>query len=136
MRSLLILIHARPVLALAILAIALCMKLLVPSGYMISAGPKTFTVSLCSGDMSAPKMMTISIPADPSAPVEPAHKGKTDGVCAFSALSMAAMGGADAPLLALALAFILALGFLSYAALPHGAVSRLLPPSRGPPARA
>jgi len=70
---------------------------------------------------------------DPSAPADPAHKSKADGPCAFSALSMSAMGGADVALLAVALAFILLLGT---AFVPQFFAQRGLrwhPPLRGPP---
>ena len=136
MRSLRNLIHVRPVFALFILALTLCVKVLVPSGYMVSAGSKTFTVGLCADGMGTPQTTTITIPMDPAAPADPTHKGKTDSPCAFSALSMAAMGGADAPLLAFALAFALAIGLFAHPAPARTALFRLLPPSQGPPARA
>ncbi len=133
MRSLRNLIHARPVLALLLVAMALCMKALVPSGYMVFAGSKTITVGICSDAMGAPQSMTITIPMDPSPAAEPAHKGKADSPCAFSALSMGAIGGADAPLLALALAFVLALGLFTFPALRRTSALRLRPPSQAPP---
>ncbi|NJS13998.1 MAG: hypothetical protein HC788_04500 [Sphingopyxis sp.] len=133
MRLLRNLIHARPILALLMVAMALCMKALVPSGYMVSAGSKTFTVGLCTDGMGLAQTTTITVPMDRAAPAEPSHKGKTDGVCAFSALSMAAMGGADAALLAVALLFILMSGA---AFVPQFVAQRGLrwhPPMRAPP---
>jgi len=62
------------------------------------------------------------------------HDGK--GQCAFSPLAFAALGGADAPLLAIALAFILAFGFASTPPLRLARIAGLRPPLRGPPARA
>jgi hypothetical protein len=135
-RSLRNLIRARPVFALCILAMTLCVKALVPSGYMVSASSKTFTVGLCSDGMGTPQTTTITIPMDPAAPADPTHKGKSDSPCAFSALSMAATGGADAPLLALALAFALAIGLFAHPAPARTTSFRLMPPSQGPPARA
>ncbi|NJS14923.1 MAG: hypothetical protein HC788_10315 [Sphingopyxis sp.] len=135
MRSLRNLIHAHTALALLLVAMALCVKALVPSGYMVFAGSKTITVGLCADGMGAPKTTTITIPMDPSAPAEPAHKGKADSPCAFSTLSMAAAGGADAALVAVALAFILLLGtsFVPQFYAQNGA--RWHPPLRGPPVR-
>jgi hypothetical protein len=130
------LIHARPVFALFVLAMALCVKALLPSGYMVSAGTKSFTVGLCSDGIGIHKTTTITVPVDPTAPTEPAHQGKTDGHCAFSALSMAATSGADAPLLALALVFVLAIGLLAQPTLLRANPRGMLPPSQGPPARA
>jgi hypothetical protein len=133
MRSLRNLIHTRPLLALLLVAVALCMKALVPSGYMVFAGSKTITVGICADGMGAPQTTTIAIPMDPSSPAEPTHKGKADSPCAFSALSMGAMGGADAPLLALALAFVLALELFTSPALRRTSPLRLRPPSQAPP---
>jgi hypothetical protein len=130
------LIYARRLLAIALLAMALCVKALVPSGYMVSASGKTITVGLCTDGIGAAKSMTITIPMDPSAPGNPTHKGKADSPCAFSAVSMAATGGADAPLLALALAFVLALGIFADPAPARAAAFRILPPSQGPPVSA
>lgn len=135
MRSLRNLFHARPMFALLLVAIALCVKALVPSGYMIFAGSKTITVGLCTDGMGAPQTTTITIPMDPFAPAEPAHKGKTDSPCAFSALSMAAAGGADAALLADALAYILLLGAAFVPQLFAKSGVRWHPPLRGPPSR-
>lgn len=135
MRSLRNLIHARPLLAMLLVAMALCMKALVPSGYMVLAGSKTITVGLCADGMGAPKTTTITIPMDPSAPAEPAHKGKADSPCAFSALSMAAAGGADASLRAVALAFILLLGTAFVPQFYAQSGVRWHPPLRGPPVR-
>jgi hypothetical protein len=136
MRSLRRLIHAQPAIALIILAMALCVKALVPTGYMISAGSKTITVGLCTDGMGGPQTKTITIPMDPSAPVDPTHKSKADSPCAFSALSMGAMGGADAPLLALALAFILLLGTVFVPQFFAQSSVRWHPPLRGPPSHA
>ena len=133
MRSLRNLIHARPVFAMFILAMTLCVKALVPSGYMISGGSKTITVGICTDGMGAPQTKTITILLDPSVPAEPAHKGKADSPCAFSALSMGALGGADAPLLALALAFILLLGTVHVPQFFAQRGVRWHPPLRGPP---
>lgn len=127
------LIHTHPVLAIIILAMALCMKVLVPSGYMISASSKTITVGFCSGEMNAPKTTTITIPMNTDKSEDSAQKGAAEAPCVFSALSMAATGGIDLPLLVLALAFILSIGFLARTAIVRGAEVRLLPPSQGPP---
>lgn len=129
------LIHARRHLALLLVMMTLSMKVLVPSGYMLSAGSKTITIGLCTGTMGVPQTTTITIPMDPSAPAKPAHTGKTDGACAFSVLSMGAMGGADMATLAVALAFIL---LLCTAFIRQPVVQKMgywHPPLRGPPSR-
>lgn len=136
MRLLRNLIHARPHIAMFILAMTLCVKALVPSGYMVMAGETTITVGLCSGFADGPQAATITIPIDKPAPGDPAHKGKSETPCAFTALSMASMSGADAPLLALALVFVMAVGLVARTSEPQVAAFRLLPPSQGPPAPA
>ena len=135
MRSLRDLIHTRPFLALMLVVMALCVKALVPTGYMVSASSKTITVGLCTDGMGTAKTTTITIPMDPSAPAEPAHKGKSDSPCAFSALSMGAIGGTDAALLAVALAFILLLGTSFVPQFFEQSGVRWHPPLRGPPQR-
>jgi hypothetical protein len=117
------------------MALALCVKALVPSGYMIFAGSKTITVGLCTDGMGAPQTMTITIPMDPASPGDPQHQSKSDTPCAFTALSMGALGGADAPLLALALAFILLLGTSFVPQMFAQSGVRWHPPLRGPPSR-
>ena len=54
--------------------------------------------------------------------------------CAFSGLGHSALGGADPPLLAVALAFILLTGFARLPALPARDIPFLRPQLRGPPA--
>jgi hypothetical protein len=141
MRSFRNLILARPLLALVLVVMALCVKALVPSGYMVTAGSKTITVGLCSGIADAAITQTITIPMQ-SGPMQPgggempAHKGKAEMPCAFASLALGAMAGADAPLLAIALLFVLALGFLPLLPCVQPQNFHLRPPLRGPPAAA
>jgi hypothetical protein len=134
MLSLRNLIHARPLLALLLMVMALCVKALVPSGYMVSTGSKTITVGLCSDIADA--ATTITIPMQSGGEQIPAHKGKAEMPCAFASLALGAMAGADAPLLALALLFVLALGFLPLLPAVRPQSFHLRPPLRGPPAAA
>ncbi len=123
--------HAR--LAALVLALAMAMKALVPAGYMIDTRTDYLTVIICSGTDAH---STIKIPIErDSAPGED-HQGKSkgDSPCAFAGLGMAALGGADLPLLAAAIAFVLALGFAPVRLPPLRQVRHLLPPSHGPPA--
>lgn len=132
MQSLRTLIHARRRIALLLVVMALAMKAVMPAGYMVQAGPKMLTVTICTGDSLHTAQIAIPMKHTPGKD----GQGKEGGQCAFSSLSMAAMGGADAPLLALALAFILLLGFVPTPRLPLRRVQYLLPPLRGPPATA
>ncbi|KPL68588.1 hypothetical protein SZ64_11020 [Erythrobacter sp. SG61-1L] len=124
--------------AIVVLLLALCMKALIPAGYMVAGGSKSIAVTICNGVDGALSLATIEVPVRPS-PFDGKSdhgKGKEGGQCSFSSLSMAAMGGADAPLLALALAFILLLGLRPAARLPFRRADYLQPPLRGPPATA
>lgn len=132
MHALRTMIGNRRQLALLLVVLALCMKALLPAGYMVSGSAKTFTVTICTDATGGMKTTEITVPAK-----DPMHgEGKGDAHCPYSSLSMAAAGGADAPLIALAIAFILALGFLPAPRLPFRRTYYLLPPLRGPPATA
>lgn len=119
-------------LAPAIIALALAMKLLLPAGYMLSApGAKQLVVTLCSG--IGQDSTTITIPLEADAKGDHGKGGQSSDSCPYGALGHAALGGADGLLLAIAIAFILALGFapvvLPWLQRPTG----LHPPLRGPP---
>lgn len=119
--------------AFAVVMAALCMKVLVPSGFMIAQNSKVLTVQICNDGLghSLTKQLVIPMKGEPSD--SSSKQGKGD--CPFSSLSMASVAGADQALLGLALAFILALGFAPVrVALPVPALY-LRPPLRGPPAR-
>lgn len=136
MHALRILLLERRQLALVLVALALCMKALLPTGYMISDSARVFTITICSGATGEKITKEIAIPAKGGSAQHDSDHGKGDAQCSWGSHSMAATGGADAPLLALALAFILALGFLPAPALPLRRASYLQPPMRGPPATA
>ncbi|MEQ1539231.1 MAG: DUF2946 family protein [Sphingorhabdus sp.] len=123
-------------LALLLIVCALFVKALVPAGYMVGPSTKTLTVSICTDGAGAMLTKQIEIPMEKGSHGSDKSHGKADGTCAFSALSMAGMGGADANLLALALAFILVLGFASTTVPRASRLSHLRPPLRGPPAAA
>lgn len=135
MSALRALIRDHRTLALVLAMLALCVKMAVPQGYMLaSSGQKFLTVQLCF-DGTEHRTATIAIPMKGKA--EGGDKSgttKPDSSCAFTSLAMGSLGGADAPLLAIALAFILALGFAPVAPILRSRASRLRPPLRGPPA--
>jgi len=133
MTALRALIHDHRRLAMLLLALALCTKALMPAGYMLGSSSKQLTVEICSDGFGGHVTKQIAIPMDGKSQPDQKH-GKTDSACAFSSLSMASLAGADAPLLALALTFILALGFAAQTPAPLGRISHLRPPLRGPPA--
>ena len=127
-------------LAMLLLALALCMKVLIPQGYMPGSGQKTLTVQMCYDGMEHRTAEivfaadTMAPGKDRSEPANPHQDGSPDQHCAYSALTMSVLGGADAPLLERALAFIIARGFAPVDAILAERLSWLLPPLRGPPA--
>lgn len=136
MRVLRALLLNHPRAAVLALLLVLSMKALVPAGFMLSGSFKTFTVTVCDDETGALKTMEIEIPVKAGHDAGKHADGKASGKCAFSSLSFTALGGVDAPLLALAFAFILLLGLAPAKRLPFGRIPYLLPPLRGPPATA
>lgn len=112
---------------------ALCLKAAMPAGYMLGQQGRVLTVVLCS-DASG-QAVTHDIVLGNSGQAAPAgdQHAKAEPACPWSALTFAALGGVDAPLLVAALAFILALGFAPFNVPQPPRVAWLLPPLRGPP---
>lgn len=110
------------------------MKALVPAGFMVGTGDRVLTVKICADAMGTMQTQQIVIPGNGGQGGNKSDHGKANGTCPFSALSFASLGGADPALLALALVFILALGFLPSTAPRTEQRSYLRPPLRGPPA--
>lgn len=120
--------------ALLLVMATLCMKIVVPTGFMIGQNSKVLTVQLCTNGLGHAVTAKIAIPMKGEPSDSSGKQGKAE--CPFASLSMASMTGADPALLALALAFILALGFAPTQTSHPKRVSYLRPPLRGPPALA
>ena len=149
------LILSRPLLMGWLCVAALALKLLVPSGYMISGEGGRVAIILCSGvapSMAAPSMAGPSTTgalstASPgmvmgdhimSGHAMPEHDpstshGKMEMPCAFSGLSAQALAGVDATLLVAAIAFVMAIGIRPVRPLVRARPPYLRPPLRGPP---
>lgn len=124
--------HAR--LTLVLLALALAIKAVVPTGFMLSAdGDRFLTVTICSDAGGSPKQMQIAIPGKKDAGGDHSDAAAKATHCAFSGLGHSALGGADPVLLAAALAFILLIGLAPHTAFHVRDVFSLRPPLRGPP---
>lgn len=126
-------------LASVLVALALCLKAVVPAGYMVEAGAQTLTVTICDAATGHTVTKQIAIPmkdgaGKDAAPEKGAGQGKGD--CAYSSLASASLSGADPVLLLLAIAFILTLGFAPVYAPAPRPIACLRPPLRGPPALA
>lgn len=118
-------------LALLLVALAVAMKALVPAGFMVEASAKSLTVLVCADSTGARSAIEITVPQSGSkAPA----MAKAHESCAFTALGFAALSATDPLQLALALAFILALGFTAHGVIAPRKVHRMLPPPCGPPA--
>lgn len=120
-------------LAILMVAAALCLKALVPAGYMLEAGHKVLTVAICQDSAGQSVTHQIVVPMKGSPAGEAAKHAEAGKACAWSSLGMASLAGADALLLAAALAFILTLGFAPIAAPRPRRALWLRPPLRGPP---
>ena len=120
--------------AMMLVVLALCMKALVPTGYMVGQGGRTLTIEFCSDGLTEVAAKQIVIPMKDDSDGSSGDHGQAKGDCAFSALSMASLGGAQPDLLADALAFILTTGFAPPVAPVLQSSFDLRPPLRGPPA--
>lgn len=127
------LLHHRRFAALLVAA-ALCLKALVPAGYMVSSEARVLTVQICADTLGHVVTKQIAI-AQKGQPAD-SHKAKADAPCPFMVLGHCLLGSIDPLQLALALAFILALGFAPQASASPVRPTHLRPPLRGPPALA
>jgi hypothetical protein len=118
--------------ALLLVMAALCMKIIVPTGFMIGQDSKILTVQLCTDGLGHAVTAKIAIPMKGEPSDSTGKQGK--GECPFASLSIASMTGSDPALLALVLAFILALGFAPTRTTHSKREFYLRPPLRGPPA--
>jgi hypothetical protein len=122
-------------LALLLVVLAIGMKAMAPTGYMLGEQSKTLTFQICDGHGG----QTVGQVAVPASTEKNGGKGpiaKHEGICPHSALSHAAMTGADPIQLALALLFIFTLGFAALVLRVRAHVLHLRPPLRGPPSLA
>lgn len=117
-------------LAIWLVGAALMMKMLVPAGFMPTVSSSTILIQLCSANGLQTVMMKIPGKAGDS---DTADHQQAEMPCAFSGLSSPTLAGADPILLARAIAFILAAGFLPLAFALPPASSFPLPPPIGPP---
>ena len=131
MQALRALSHRHRLLAMIVVLCALALKAAVPAGYMLGQHGRVLTVEICTDASGGAVTRQIVVPAKAA----DSHD-KAPATCAYTALGLAALGGADAVLLALALAFIVTLGFVPAPARPLQRLTRILPPPCGPPAHA
>jgi len=153
-----IFLRSRFLLAAGLIAFALAMKVIVPAGYMLNSGANGFVLTLCPsanpgmnldpvhaptptahadhhGDHHVAKHMAgMSHGGDHQAGEHGEHgSSHADNTCPYSLMPTAALAAADPLQLALALLFILALGFAPVVAPRLTPIPFLWPPLRGPP---
>lgn len=129
MASLSILIRKHRTIAFSLIALALTMKALIPAGFMLGTQDKVLTVLVCADATGQHLTKSISIPVS-GKPQSTAKQGES---CPFASLSTALLGTADVPFIALAIAFMLLLGFAPVRIPTLGGFTYIRPPLRGPP---
>lgn len=128
------LVHRHRRLAVLLVVLALAIKAVVPAGYMLGQQGTVLTVTICADASGSALHKQIVVPRkDAATDLAEAH-AKASAACPYAALGFAALAGADAVLLALALAFVLALGLAPTRPAPLRRIAFLRPPLRGPPA--
>jgi hypothetical protein len=132
MRGLRDILLKRRRLALWLVALTLSMKALLPGGFMLDTQSRTITIEICADSNGVHLTRQIAVPLEQGEQDRAAQHAK-GAACPFSALTMAGTPGADPVLLGLALAFILAIGFVPVAVPERERPYRLRPPLRGPP---
>lgn len=115
-----------------VIALALAMKLFIPTGFMPTLDDGHIVVSVCSG-MGQTKMV-IAIPGLEKSQSKDGQHSKAEQPCAFAGLSAPSLAAVDPLLLAIAILFVLALGIRPLAKPASKAPPYLRPPLRGPPA--
>lgn len=136
MQALRALAHRHRRLAVLLVVVALALKALVPAGYMLHQRGTVLTVEICADASGGKLTQQIVVPRSGAPAGGQETPGKAPATCPYATLAFAALAGADAVLLLLALAFILALGLAPAPTSPLRRVPFLRPPLRGPPALA
>lgn len=118
--------------ALWLVLFTLTMKLLVPAGFMPVVSDGAIAIELCSGN--GPERMVMAMPAHGDHHGDRGHAGDGTTPCGFAGHAPSTMSLADPILVLIAIAFIVASGFLLAETRPPVARSFLRPHLRGPPA--
>ncbi|MBW6533151.1 hypothetical protein KZ820_20600 [Sphingomonas sp. RRHST34] len=135
MRALRRLVLAHSHMAALIYVAVLALRILIPTGYMVSSDHGRVTITLCSGVVEQPSMAMDMAGMDHAMPDHGKSKehGKAEMPCAFSGLSTPVFGGADPVLLVVALALVAAMALRATPRTIVASAPYLRPPLRGPP---
>jgi hypothetical protein len=120
----------RQYLAMTMIVAALLMRLLVPVGFMPEVSAGKITMVLCTGH--GPAVVAVAVPTADKQDGKGAPT-RSDMPCPFAAGSAHGLAAADPILLAIAIAFIMALCLRPTAVPRLVDAPRLRPPLRGPP---
>ena len=116
--------------ALAIVMVAMLMRLLLPTGFMPDVAGGTLRIVLCTGH--APAAMAMAMHHGGGGQKH-GDTAKHDMPCPFSSASGHGLAAADPIQLAIAIAFVMLLCLRPVAIPRASAAPRLRPPLRGPP---
>ena len=116
--------------AAALIALALLLKLVIPTGFMASASNGTLVIEVCAS--SGPRTIAITIAGLDHQKKSDAGKG--DRPCTFAGHGAPLLAAADPIVLAIAIVFIMATVFRVVSRGVADRVAYLRPPLRGPPA--
>lgn len=120
--------------AAAWLAVALMMRALIPSGMMLTEGPRVLSLSICSDSRGRTAIYRLALPTRATGHDTKAHDaGTAKGICAFSILSHALLDNADPHPQVPIRQLVPAPDPLTRSAGALGRVLRNRPPVRGPP---
>ncbi len=118
-------------------ALALLLKLVVPTGHMIAFDHGRIAITVCPGTVPAPVATTTM--AGMHGGMEhhrpPRDHARPEMPCAFAGLSAAALAAIDPILLVALIAFVAARGRAPVPLPAPFAAAHLRPPLRGPPGR-
>lgn len=111
-----------------LLAAALCLKIVLPAGYMPAASGSDLVVALCSSAGAAGATVTVSIPR------KDAQDDSMQDSCAFAPLAAVALGSIPPAIAMAALLFAFVAAILRLPLELRRVEARSRPPSQGPPA--
>lgn len=111
-----------------LLAAALCLKIVLPAGYMPAASGSDLVVALCSSTGSEGATVTVSIPH------KDAQDDSVQDSCAFAPLAAVSLGSVPPAVAVAALLFAFVAAILRRPLELRRVEARSRPPSQGPPA--
>lgn len=136
-------VHRHRWLAAALIIITLLITMLVPAGYMPDVADGAFVMQPCDDQRVPDPMADMAMVSGDHAQADQSDHHDGDGSpdrfntpCVFAGLSIPALLPVDPLLLAITIAFIIAIAFRAAPTRIFGRGLYLRPPSQGPPAAA